>query len=113
MKNSTLVRRTPIRSRPRPPTAITRSAKGERCLVRIPGVCRDDRETTVFAHLNGAGLGIKHCDALGAYACFWCHQVLDGQVPSEHPRAVLLLWHLQGIARTIPVLVRKGLVKLS
>lgn len=92
---------------------ITKSARGEHCTVRIPGVCKDRTETTVFAHLNGGGMGLRHSDALGAYACFECHQVIDGHVRSDHPHVVLLLWHLQAIARTLQILIDKGLVKLA
>ena len=35
---------------------LRKSAKGQLCLVRLPGVCNHNAETTVLAHLGGAGM---------------------------------------------------------
>ena len=69
-------------------TAITRSARGQPCTLRLDK-CESGGEnlTTIFAHKNGAGLGLKSKDAdgkdVGFYSCFYCHQTYDGQIP--HP----------------------------
>ncbi|AVF04734.1 hypothetical protein C4375_14145 [Devosia sp. I507] len=61
---------------------ILRSAKGQTCAFRFPGICNGGTETTVWAHLNGGrfgkGMGMKAHDVLGGHACFWCHRYIDG-----------------------------------
>jgi hypothetical protein len=64
---------------------ITDSAAGEACALRLPGVCNCDPTTTVWAHWNeldggkAKGKKLARFDHLGAYACYACHMVLDGQ----------------------------------
>lgn len=97
---------------------ITESARGEPCLVRIPGVCISggENETTVFAHLNGGGMGIKHPDCEGAYCCSACHDVVDGRVrnyrDSERDRDYVMLAFHEGCVRTRKKLIEKGLLTL-
>ena len=47
-----------------------------------------DNETVVFAHKNGAGIGQKFLDEngkdVGAYLCYYCHQVYDGSIRHEY-----------------------------
>jgi hypothetical protein len=53
--------------------------------LRLPGVCNRDPETTVWAHHNklaggkAKGKKLARFDHIGAYACYACHMVLDGQ----------------------------------
>lgn len=98
---------------------ITDSARGEQCLVRIPGVCNRDPETVVFAHLNGGGLAMKHPDTEGAYCCSACHDVLDGRVPPvgyvgktelQYTKEELTLWFHEGAVRTRRKLIDKELI---
>jgi hypothetical protein len=60
---------------------VLRSAKGQPCSARFPGICNGNPETTVWAHLNGGafgkGLGVKAHDVLGFHACFACHSYYD------------------------------------
>lgn len=81
-------------------TPIQRSAKGQPCDVRIPGVCCGDSSTVVLAHLNGGGMAMKHSDIHGAYACRTCHAWLDGQYAKTHTRAERNLIHLEAVVRT-------------
>lgn len=77
----------------------TKSAKGETCTVRIPGVCNHNPATVVFAHINGGGMARKRSSIHGAYACSECHAFLDGGYAqflwsrqmrdAEHLRAML------------------------
>ena len=76
------------------------SAQGKRCLVRIPGVCNFNPETTVLAHIGGAGMGIKNHDIHGAFCCSSCHDVLDGRVKANFTPNDLKLMHFEGIKRT-------------
>ena len=89
----------------------TRSAKGQMCQIRIPNVCNGDPSTTVLAHLNGAGMGTKHLNIHGAYACHACHLVVDG-APSEWPLATIRQWHLEGMKRTQEIMVDDGILVL-
>lgn len=75
------------------------SAKGQSCQIRIPGSCKDDIETTVLAHLNGGGMGIKKSDFQASFCCFACHQVVDG-AKNKYSRELVELWHRQGVERT-------------
>ena len=56
-------------------------ARGQACMLRVPGVCCGNPETTVLAHSNqgrhGKGLGMKSNDAQGVWACYTCHAWLD------------------------------------
>lgn len=78
----------------------------------MPGVCIDDPETTVGAHLNGAGMGIKALDIHIADACAACHHWLDIKYAKDSIKAVRDLWHLQAIVRTQIRMVDDGTLKL-
>lgn len=90
----------------------TKSARGQQCQVRLPGVCNSDPATVVLAHLNGGGGGMKHIDIHGAYACSDCHDAVDGRVKSDIPRDDLVRWHMEGVFRTQVIMVREGILKL-
>jgi hypothetical protein len=94
-------------------TKITKSAKGKDCQVRVMGICNGNNETTVFAHLNGGGMGRKHSDLHGAYACSDCHAWLDGEYVKDSTREQRDYEHLQGVIRTQSILLAEGLVKLA
>jgi len=68
-------------SRPRM-TPIRASARNQDCTLRIPGVCNQSPETTVWCHSNesvdGKGAGLKARDAEGCYGCAACHAYYDG-----------------------------------
>jgi len=93
-------------------TKITKSARGEDCQIRIPGVCSFDPDTTVFCHIGGAGMGIKANDMHGAYGCHKCHQAIDRQVATEWTSWDLKLFHYDGMVRTQLILLDKGLIKI-
>lgn len=90
----------------------TRSAKGQDCQVRIPGVCNWDPDTTVFAHLNGGGMGKKQYDIHGAYCCSDCHDVIDGRKPCRTEKIYIEKWHLEGMVRTQQLMIEQGILKL-
>lgn len=89
-----------------------KSAKGEECQIRIPGVCNFDAETTVLAHKNGAGIAIKSSDAHAAYTCSACHDVIDGRCNPKHGFTDddIRLMFYDGIFRTQLILIEKGLI---
>lgn len=89
---------------------IRDSARGELCLVRVPGVCNGNPDTTVLAHLNGGGMAAKHHDIHAAYACSDCHFWLDSGYVYGSDRETRDLYHLQGVVRTQLRLMEKGLL---
>ena len=92
----------------------TRSARGKACTVRIPGVCRivPENNTTVLAHLNGAGMAKKHHNIHAAYCCYECHAFLDGGYIGKFSRAERDLYHLDGVIRTQIIMIEEGILKL-
>lgn len=98
---------------------ITDSARGENCLIRIPGVCNRDDKTTVACHEPaGSGLSMKWPDTEIAYGCSSCHDEVDGRTtwkPNGHAhytREELLLMFFQGSRRTRIKLIEKELIKI-
>jgi len=93
---------------------IRQSAKGQDCTVRLPGVCREapDNETTVLAHMPSGGMGNKAPDTEAAYACFYCHEHLDGRLQAKPPfdNEFLELQHLRGCVETRAILRRMDLI---
>ena len=94
-------------------SAITKSARGEECQVRLPGICNGDPATTVWAHANGSaagkGIGMKSLDLLGSYACSACHDEYDRRtMKMELGYVRLAFWY--GHARSLVLLGEKGLV---
>ena len=59
---------------------ITKSARNEACQLKLDK-CLGKGETTIFAHKNGAGLGMKYKDEMGRdvgfYSCANCHSAYD------------------------------------
>ena len=92
---------------------IRKSAKGQDCQVRIPGICNFMPETTILAHINGGGMALKQNDLESSYCCSSCHDVLDRRTQcSEFQRVQLELWHHEGCARTRKILLDKGLITI-
>lgn len=93
---------------------LRKAAEGKSCMVRLPGICRHDTETTVLAHVRMIGIsggGLKAPDLLGAWACFACHMAIDGQLKTDYTPQELDLMHLQGVIRTQAALISQGSVR--
>ena len=93
---------------------ITESARGEACTLRLDN-CQGKSETVVFAHKNGAGMGQKYLDEdgndVGFYACYYCHQVYDGQIPHPYYKIKFLMEMAEFAMReTRKKLTKKGLI---
>lgn len=91
---------------------LRKLAKGQPCLIRLPG-CLHDAATTVLCHypLSGvSGMGLKSPDILGAYGCANCHAVVDGRVPhpAGYTRNDVRLAHAEGVMRTWILLEKKN-----
>lgn len=91
---------------------LRQQAKGRDCQIRLPGVCNGDPETTVLAHLNGGGMGMKRSDlACGAWACSACHDAVDGRTqPRGWAYYDLQVAHKDGVIRTIEILEQEGII---
>lgn len=95
-------------------SAITRSAKGMACTLKLDDCLNDNGATTVFAHKGGAGMGEKAKDEngrdVGAYLCRYCHDVVDGRIqhPYFKPYFIQEMFD-HAIARTERILKKKGL----
>jgi hypothetical protein len=95
---------------------IRDSARGEVCTVRIPGVCTNDPETTIWSHARwlaaGKGKSTKAIDVAGCYCCVACDAVYDGQRPPppgytrEQVDADWCMGHFRSLVR----LAEKGLL---
>lgn len=93
-------------------TKIRKSARGEACTIRIPGVCNHNPETTVFAHRPGGGMGLKGHDLFGAYACSACHDAMDGRTGGLDPMDKDFFW-LRAQDRTQLALHEKGILVIK
>lgn len=86
-------------------------------MVRIPGVCNRNPETTVLAHVPMAGYsgrGFKAPDEEGAFACSDCHDAVDFRVNKhEFSRAEIRLMHMEGAYRTRQRLKELGLLRVG
>jgi hypothetical protein len=95
-------------------TDLRKLARGQPCLVRIPGVCDGGGETTVLAHLRirgNAGIGQKPVDMpFGAFCCFACHEVCDGRrkPPEGMTRTDVQFAHALGCLFTVRELDKLG-----
>lgn len=94
-------------------TDYRQEARGRHCTARLP-CCNGDPATTVLAHLNGGGMGMKRNDKHGAWTCSACHDALDGRAPAldysgDHFTASQLrLIHLEAVIRTQEILITEG-----
>ena len=99
---------------------ITDSARGQACLIRIPGVCNRDPETTVFCHEpKGSGLSMKWPDTEGCYGCSDCHDLDDGRTKQKNARQGrifsrqdILVMYYEAARRTRILLIDMELIKL-
>lgn len=95
---------------------LTDAANGEECTVRIVGACNYRTDTTVAAHWpgldGGRGMGMKSIDLCIAFACFGCHEVIDGRrpLPAGASRTSVELDYHRGHYRTLVRLAQKGLL---
>ena len=82
-------------------------------MIRLPGVCNHNSETTVLAHVRLAGvsgMSVKADDLLGSWACSSCHDAVDRRSYTDLERDYVRLAHLEGVVRTIAVLRREGVI---
>lgn len=97
-------------------TPIRKAARGQDCMMGIPGACNHDPATTVLCHspflADGRGMGLKAPDEKACFGCSACHDVLDGRRP--RPPGITLL-AVEGafyaaVQRTHAILRAAGLI---
>lgn len=96
-----------------PLTDLTKLARGQPCLIRVPTVCSGNPETTVACHVRMIGLsgaGTKAKDLLIAFGCYACHVVVDGHQKSSYSYAERRQMLLEGMARTQAWLAEQGYI---
>ena len=96
--------------------AITDSARGEKCTLVIAGWCNNNPETTVYAHYpSGSGGSNKLNGDLGTggYACFMCHQIIDGRQKSDLTKEDREFYMRRSTQRTLSRLVSKGILTVT
>jgi len=54
---------------------IRKSAKGQRCTLRLPGICSHDSSKVMLCHINSftKGTGNKSHDIHSYFGCYECH----------------------------------------
>jgi Protein of unknown function (DUF1364) len=83
-------------------------AREQPCMVRVPGVCNRDTQTTVLAHariIGISGAGLKVPDLLAAWCCSACHAYCDTRHDAE-TQAMFL----RGVLRTQYALIKLKLI---
>jgi len=97
----------------KPLSKIRESARGEECEARIPGICNFNPETTVLAHMNGAGMGMKASDHEAGYCCSDCHDAIDGRTITVFTCDEITIMFYECIFRTQKKLIEKGLMVIK
>jgi hypothetical protein len=90
---------------------LRKAARGRGCMIRLPGICNHNSETTVLAHVRLAGvsgMGIKADDLLGAWACSACHDAIDRRSHTDLDRDAVRLAHLEGWCVRSPSYAKRG-----
>lgn len=91
---------------------LLKAAKGQECMIQIPGVCNGNPETVVAAHSNwyehGKGGALKAHDIFHAWACSACHSAIDQgkDLGYEEKKEY---WQ-RGFERTLLALLDKGIL---
>ncbi len=66
---------------------LTKSAQGQPCYLRVPGVCRGRTETVVPCHSpfseDNQGVGQKAHDFFAVPGCMECHDWLDSRTHKD------------------------------
>lgn len=89
---------------------LRKSAQGQDCTLRIPGVCNFNPETVVLAHVGRKrGMGSKCHDIHAVYACSNCHTYIDGSGRLyKETRGYIL----DALEETQLIMLEEGLIKV-
>lgn len=87
------------------------AARNQHCTLRLD-CCNRNPETTILAHLPSGtkGMGLKGFDTVAVFACFSCHDAIDGR-----GKASEFTWRdiTRALAETHEVLISKGIVEVK
>lgn len=92
---------------------LTKLARGRDCQIRVPNQCLRSTETVVFCHyrvIDISGAGMKSPDWLGAFGCWRCHGIVDGQLDSIFTDGERRLMLAEATARTLVILINEGVI---
>ena len=90
---------------------IRKSAKGEDCSLRL-GQCSGN-DTVVLAHIGrNKGWGMKCADYMAVYACYNCHDIIDGRAKSHFTKDELNTEKLRALEETLTKLIDKELINV-
>lgn len=95
-------------------STLRKSAKDELCTLNFSG-CTTPDNTTVLAHLRmfgGGGMGLKPHDMEAVYACFNCHNKLDGRIPYTFD-ADVDYYVARALIKTHRRMIEKGLIRIK
>jgi len=89
---------------------LTKAAKGQSCTIQLIPYCNHNPETTVFCHAPSSrkGWGIKSPDWWGAFGCSDCHDIVDGRVQVDLPKAEIERCFNRGIYETLAIQIESG-----
>lgn len=90
--------KTPVQRNPR----LRALARGQQCLLQLPGICTGDRATVVCCHSNlavhGKAAGRKADDHYSVWGCAACHAWLDqGPAAAVRKEAAFMAAHLRQV----------------
>ena len=96
---------------------LTKSAEGKVCQLRLEG-CLPGTETVVFAHLNGAGMGLKNevnGFPFGFFCCISCHDLYDMRKQANPPyeKEWLELQAHRAVICTQKIMIKENVIKLK
>lgn len=90
---------------------IRESARNEDCSLRL-GNCSGN-DTVVLAHIGrNKGVAIKCADYMAVYACYNCHDIIDGRAKSNFTKDELNTEKLRALEETLAKLVDKELINV-
>jgi hypothetical protein len=89
---------------------LRESARGRPCTIGFPGICNNDKDTVVLAHLPSdvQGTSTKSDDFHAVFACSKCHEHMDQH--RFHPN--ITGYQLRALQRTQKYWVDNGLIKV-
>ena len=97
--------------------ALRKLAKGQKCTLQIPGICRNNPETTVLAHLpnESHGMARKSDDLSACFADYECHLAIDGGSRMiDHLEPGDLEWYMRrAMIRTWRIAIDAGVIKFG
>lgn len=95
---------------------LRKYAKGKPCMIRVPGWCNHEPETTVLCHYRLAGysgIGLKNEDIMAAFGCSSCHAIVDGQQQGGLSRTQRQFLLCEGVMRTQAYLLERGIITIA